>query len=129
MDNPSFLRCSIHDPHLYETRDSHIFRCACCGRIQIEFRRRTLLMKPEEFESLFETLSGMFDGIEETGSEEWVLSVPTDVGEGVVQLKGDEIQELYDLLAGAQAMRSLEERIGAVAVGQRRERPPVSWRP
>ena len=128
MDDPSFLRCSVHEPHLYETRDGHIFRCACCGRIQVEFRGRTLLADPDEFETLLGRVEGLADGIEEKASNEWVLSVPTDEGKASLRVGSNEIDALHTLLVGAQAMRTLEERIGAVAVGQRRERPPASWR-
>jgi len=38
-----------------------------------------------------------------------------------------ELQALYELLAGAQAMRTLNERLTAVAEGHRRERPAPSW--
>lgn len=128
MDNPSFLRCSVHEPYLYEIHDDRIFRCACCGRIQIEFQGRTLLMETEEFETLLDTLAGMRDRVDDTDADEWVLSAPTETGSEAIRLMREEVDTLHDLLAGAQAMRALEERIGAVAVGRCRERPPASWR-
>ena len=128
MSHPSALRCSVHEPHLYDTRDGHVLRCACCGRIQIEFRGFTLLIDVEEFETLLGTLAEVLDEIDEDASGSWCLTAPTDAGEVSLRLTVDELRALHDLLAGTQAMRMLEERIGAVAVGERRERPPASWR-
>lgn len=129
MHRPSPLTSSLHEPNLYDTHDGHVFRCACCGRIQIEFRGLTLLIDAEEFETLLGTLVEVLDEIEGDESDSWRLSAPTDAGEVSVRLTVDQLRPLYELLAGAQAMRMLEERIGAVAVGKRRERPPVSGRP
>jgi len=127
MSHPSALHCSVHEPHLYDTRDGHVFRCACCGRIQIEFRGLTLLIDTDEFETLLSTLAEVLDEIDADASDSWRLAAPTAAGEVSIQLTVDELQALYDLLAGAQAMRALEAEIGAVAVGERRERPPASW--
>ena len=128
MGHPSALRCSVHEPHLYDTRDGHVLRCACCGRIQIEFRGFTLLIDVEEFETLLGTLAEVLDEIDEDASGSWCLTAPTDAGEVSLRLTVDELRALHDLLAGTQTMRMLEERIGAVAVGERRERPPASLR-
>jgi len=124
MRHPSTLHCSVHEPHLYDTRNGHVFRCACCGRIQIEFRGLTLLIDTDEFETLIGTLAEVLDELDVDASGTWRLSAPTDVGEVSIQLTLDQLQALYNLLAGAQAMRGLEERIGAVVEGKRRERPP-----
>ncbi len=128
MSDPSTLHCSVHEPNLYDTRDGHVFRCACCGRIQIEFRGLTLLIDTEEFETLLGTLAEVLDEIDEAASDSWRLAAPTDAGEVSIRLGVDELQALYELLAGAQAMRAMEERIGSVAMGNRRERPPSAWR-
>jgi len=128
MSQPSALHCSVHEPNLYDTRDGHVFRCACCGRIQIEFRGLTLLIDTEDFETLLGTLAEVLDEIDADASDSWRLAAPTDAGEVSIRLGVDELQALYELLAGAQAMRTLEERIGAVATGQRQERPPSVWR-
>jgi hypothetical protein len=127
MSHPSALHCSVHEPNLYETRDGHVFRCACCGRIQIEFRGLTLLIDTDEFEALLGTLAEVLDEIDDESSDSWRLAAPTDAGEVSVRLDIDELQALYELLAGAQAMRTLEERLGAVAAGHRQERPPAVW--
>jgi len=67
----------------------------------------------------------VLDAIDADGSDSWRLAAPTDAGEVSIRLGVDELQALYELLAGAQGMRSLEERIGVVAVGERRgDRPP-----
>jgi hypothetical protein len=128
MSHPSALHCSVHEPHLYDTRDGHVFRCECCGRIQVEFRGLTLLIDTDEFETLLGTLAEVLDEIDAGASDSWRLAAPTDAGEVTIRLNVDELQALYELLAGAQAMRSLGERLGAVARGQRRERPPSTWR-
>ncbi len=128
MRHPSPLNSSLHEPHLYDTRNGHVFRCACCGRIQIEFRGLTLLIDTDEFETLLGTLAEVLDEIDGDTSDAWRLSTPTDAGEVSVQLTRDQLRALYELLAGAQTMYTLEERIGAVATGQRRERPPSRWR-
>lgn len=127
MSHPSALHCSLHDPHLYDSRDGRVLRCACCGRIQIEFRGLTLLIDTEEFETLLGTLAEVLDEIDDESSDSWRLAAPTDAGEVTIRLSVDQLRALYDLLAGAQAMRLLEERVGAVAMGNRRERPPASW--
>ena len=127
MSHPSALHCSVHEPNLYETRGGHVFRCACCGRIQIEFCGLTLLIDTEEFEALLGTLAEVLDEIDADASDSWRLAAPTDAGEVSIRLSVDQLRALYDLLAGAQAMRTLEERLGAVAPGHRRERPPAVW--
>ena len=122
------LDSSLHGSNLYDTRDGRVFRCECCGRIQIEFRGLSLLIDAQEFEGLFGTL---VRGLEERSGDEgntWQLTAPTDAGEVSVSLTLDELQALYELCAGAQAMRTLGERLGALANGHRRERPPSSWR-
>lgn len=79
-----------------------------------------------EFEALLHILAGRLSEINQIASEEWVLSAPNEVGEEALRLVSDEIEALHDLLAGAQAMRTLEERIGAVAAAS--GEPPASWR-
>jgi hypothetical protein len=127
MSDPSILDCSLHDPHLYDTRDGRILRCECCGRIQIEFRGLALLIDAEEFETLLGTVVEVLDGVEETDAGPWRLAAPTDAGEVSASFDAQELQALYELLAGAQAMRTLNERLTAVTEGRRRERPPPSW--
>ncbi len=128
MHDSLSLRSSLHGSNLYDTRDGRVFRCECCGRIQVEFRGLSLLIDAQEFEALFGTL---VQGLEERGGDEgntWQLTAPTDAGEVSVSLTVDELQALYELCAGAQAMRTLGERLSALANGHRRERPPSSWR-
>lgn len=127
--NGSFaVGSSLHEPYLFETRDGRVLRCACCGRIQIEFRGLTLLVDTDEFETLLGTLDEVLDRVEDDNSGSWRLAAPTDAGEVSVRLEHGELRALHKLLDGAQAMRRLETELGAVAVGERRERPPASWR-
>jgi hypothetical protein len=126
--NGSFaVGSSLHVPYLFETRDGRVLRCACCGRIQIEFRGLTLLVDIEEFETLLGTLDEVLDKVEDDNSGSWRLAAPTDAGEVSVRLTLDQLRALQTLLDGAHAMRKLEAELGAVAVGERRERPPASW--
>lgn len=128
MHPPSPLDCSLHDPHLYDSRDGRVYRCACCGRIQIEFRGLTLLIDADKFQNLLGTVVGILDQIdEENQTGTWRLAAPTDAGEVSAAFDADELQALYELLAGAQAMRTLDDRLTAVAEGRRRERPAASW--
>ncbi|MFB6249431.1 MAG: hypothetical protein ABEL97_12755 [Salinibacter sp.] len=127
MDRPSPLDCNLHDPHLYNTRRGRVLRCACCGRIQIEFCGLTLLVDADEFETLLGTVAGILDDIEDGAEGGWRLAAPTDAGEVSASLDADELRALYELLAGAQAMRALDDRLTAVAAGRRRERPASSW--
>ena len=139
MNQPTTLDCSLHDPHLYDTRDGRILRCACCGRIQIDFRGLALLIDAEEFETLLGTVVEVLDRVEDGDAGPWRLAAPTDAGKVSASLDVQELQALYELLAGAQsettsslpigaqAMRTLEERVGHVAAGRRRDRPASAW--
>jgi hypothetical protein len=128
MDEPSALECSLHDPYLYETPGGRVLRCNCCGRVQIEFRRHTLLVDAEEFETLLASVVEVIEQMEEGEADSWRLAAPTDAGDVAVVLGQGELQALYELLAGAQAMRRLGTRLRAVEAGRRRERPPSTWR-
>lgn len=127
MHRPSTLDCSLHDPHLYDTRNGSVLRCACCGRIQIEFRGLTLLIDAEEFETLLGTVVEVLDELEGGEDGGWRLAAPTDAGEVSATLDANELRALYELLAGAQAMRTLGDRLTAVVEDRRRERPASSW--
>lgn len=129
MDRPTALDCSLHEPALYETRDGRVLRCACCERVQIEFRDHTLLVDAAEFETLLGTVVEVLDEVEgDDGRDGWRLTAPTDAGREVsVAFGHDALRALYELLAGAQAMRTLGERVGAVAAGACRERPATDW--
>ena len=127
MNDPSALECSLHEPYLYGTRDGRVLRCNCCGRVQIEFRRHTLLVDAEEFETLLASVVEVIEQMEEGESDSWRLAAPTDAGEVTVVLGRIELQALYELLAGAQAMRTLGRRLQAVEKGHQRERPPSAW--
>lgn len=127
MHRPSSLDCSLHAPTLYDTRNGRILRCACCGRIQIEFRGLTLLIDADEFETLLGTVVEVLDDIEGGADGGWHLAAPTDAGEVSATLDADALRALYELLAGAQAMRTLDDRLTAVVEGHRRERPASSW--
>jgi hypothetical protein len=129
MNQPSSLESSLHEPYLYGTRDGRVLRCDCCGRIQIEFRRHTLLIDAEEFETLLASVVEVIEQMEEGASDSWRLAAPTDAGDVTVVLGQEALQALYELLAGAQAMRTLDSRLQAVEQGHRRERPPSTWRP
>lgn len=127
--NGSFtVGSSLHEPYLFDTRDGQVLRCACCGRIQIEFRGLTLLVDTDEFETLLGTLVEVLDKVRDDNPGSWRLAAPTDAGEVSVRLELGELRALHKLLDGAQAMHRLEAELGAVAVGERRERPPASWR-
>jgi len=128
MDQPTSLDCSLHAPSLYDTHDGRVLRCACCGRIQIEFRRHTLLIDAEEFQTLLRSVVDVIEQMESSDADSWRLAAPTDAGEVSIALGQRELQALYELLAGAQAMRTLGDRLQAVGQGHRRERPPASWR-
>lgn len=128
MNQPSALECSLHEPYLFGTCDGRVLRCDCCGRIQIEFRRHTLLIDAEEFETLLAGVVEVIEQMEEGETDSWRLSAPTDAGDVTVVLGQGELQALYELLAGAQAMRTLGSRLQAVEQGRRRERPPSTWR-
>lgn len=127
MHRPSILESSLHDSNLYDTRDGRVLRCACCGRVRIEFRDLSLLIDAAEFETLLGTVVRVLDELEGREDATWQLAATTYAGEVSVPLTVDELQALYELLAGAQAMRTLGERLDAVANGHRRERPPSSW--
>lgn len=128
MHRPSTLDSSLHSPNLYDARDGRVLRCECCGRIQIEFRGLALLIDADAFEALLGTTVEVLDELEEREDASWRLSAPTDAGEVSATFDADELEALYELLAGAQAMRSLKTHVDAVAKGHRRERPPTSWR-
>jgi len=128
MNAPSALECSLHEPYLYETHNGRVLRCDCCGRVQIEFRRHTLLVDAEEFATLLASVVEVIEQMEEGETDSWRLSAPTDAGDVTVVLGQGELQALYELLAGAQAMRTLGSRLQAVEQGRRRERPPSTWR-
>jgi hypothetical protein len=102
-----------------------VLRCACCGRIQIEFRHHTLLIDAEEFETL---LGAVVEEMETIDANSWRLSAPTDAGTVSATFDAEELRALHELLAGAQAMRTLGGRLLAVGQGTRRERPPTTWR-
>jgi hypothetical protein len=127
MYQPDTLDCSLHTPYLYDTRAGRVLRCTCCGRIQIEFRGLALLVDAEEFETLLSTVVEVLDRIEEDDAGPWRLAAPTDAGEVSASLDAQELQTLYELLTGAQAMRTLNERLTAVVEGHRRERPASRW--
>jgi hypothetical protein len=127
MDGSFAVGCSLHEPYLFDTRDGRVLRCACCGRIQIEFRGLSLLIDTDKFETLLRTLDRILEKVEGDESGSWRLSAPTDAGEVSVRLTLDQLRALYKLLDGAQAMRKLEADLGAVAVGEHCERPPASW--
>jgi hypothetical protein len=91
---------------------------------KIEFRCHTLLIDAEEFETL---LGSVLDEIESGTVDSWRLAAPTDAGKVSATFDGEELRALYDLLAGAQAMRTLRDRIAAVAGGRRAERPATGW--
>jgi hypothetical protein len=128
MKQPTTLDSNLHEPHLYDTRDGRVLRCECCGRLQIEFRQHTLLIDAEEFETLLGAVAEVLDEMERGDVNSWRLSAPTDAGTVSATFNAGELQALYDLLAGAQAMRTLGARLHAVAQGRRRERPPAAWR-
>ena len=128
MKKPVALGCSLHEPSLYDTCDGRVLRCECCDRIQIEFRRHTLLIDAAEFETLLGAVVEVLDEMEAGTTDSWRLAAPTDAGTVSATFNADELQALYALLAGAQAMRTLGARLHAVAQGHRRERPPTSWR-
>jgi len=128
MNEPSAFECSLHEPYLYETRHGRVLRCDCCGRVQIEFRRHTLLIDAEEFATLLASVVDVIEQMEEDEADTWRLSAPTDAGDVTVVLGQSELRALYDLLAGAQAMRTLGRRLRAVEQGRRREHPPSTWR-
>jgi hypothetical protein len=125
MDHPSTLDCSLHAPSLYDTRSGRVLRCTCCGRIQIEFAGLTLLIDADQFETLLGTVVQVLGGMDE--GETWTLAAPTDAGDVSAVFRTEELEALYELLAGAQAMRTLGERLEAVASGARRERPAPDW--
>jgi hypothetical protein len=125
MSRSTSLDCSLHEPHLYDTRNGRVLRCACCGRIQIEFRHHTLLIDAEEFETL---LGAVVEEMETIDANSWRLSAPTDAGTVSATFDAEELRVLHELLAGAQAMRTLGGRLQAVGQGTRRERPPTTWR-
>lgn len=128
MNEPVALDSSLHEPHLYDTRTGRVLRCECCGRIQIEFRRHTLLIDADEFEILMGSVLEVLDEMDSGEAESWRLSTPTDAGTVSPSFDAEELHAFYELLAGAQAMRTLGNRLQAVAQGHRRERPPTSWR-
>jgi len=128
MHRPLTLDSSLHSPNLYDSRDGRVLRCECCGRIQIEFRGLALLIDAEEFEALLGTTLEVLDELEDRENASWRLAAPTDAGEVSATFDAEELQALYELLAGAQAMRTLNDRVGDVADGRRCERPPSSWR-
>ena len=128
MDSPTSLDCSLHAPSLYDPSDGRVLRCAFCGRVQIEFRRHTLLVDAAEFETLLQSVAEVIEQMESGDASSWRLAAPTDAGEGSIALNQSELQALYELLAGAQAMRTLRGRLQAIGEGHRRERPPASWR-
>lgn len=127
MKQPTALDSSLHEPSLYDTRNGRVLRCACCDRIQIEFRCHTLLIDAEEFDTLLGAVVEVLDEMESGEVNSWRLSAPTDAGTVSTTFNAEEIQALYELLAGAQAMRTLGDRLTALAEGRRRERPASSW--
>lgn len=129
MNQPTTLDCSLHEPHLYDTRDGRVLRCACCGRVQIEFRRHTLLIDAAEFETLLRSVGEVIEQMEGSEADSWRLAAPTDAGDVSITLGPRDLRALHELLAGAQAMRTLGNRLQAVGEGRHHERPPSSWHP
>jgi len=128
MHHPYTLSSSLHSPNLYDSRDGRVLRCDCCGRIQIEFRGLALLIDAAAFENLLGTVIEVLNSLEGNEDASWRLSAPTDAGPVSATLNVEALRTLYDLLAGAQAMRTLHDQVEARAEGRRRERPPSTWR-
>lgn len=127
MNDPTALECSVHAPSLFDTRDGRVVHCSCCGRIQIDFRGMSFLIDRDEFETLLGTVVRVLDELEGQDDATWRVSAATDAGDVSVVLNVEELQALYELLAGVQAMGTLRERLSAIERGVRRERPAHSW--
>jgi hypothetical protein len=119
-DDPRIDRLdhNVHAPSLFDTRDGSIVHCACCGRIQIDFRGLTLLTTVDEFDTLCRTVAGAWEAVQEQDdARAWRLSAETDTGNVSVTLQLGELQALRRLLNGAYAMMTLRDSLTAVANG------------
>jgi len=112
---------NLHGPErLFETRYGHVLQCDCCQRLQITFRDYTLLVEEDELEVLTETVKHAWRQVQEAGGpEQWQFQADTDAGPVSVTLTEPSLRTLHTLLQGAWSMYVLNERMDAVASGER----------
>jgi len=117
---------NLHAPKLFETADGSVVHCACCGRLEIEFRDCTLRLSPDEFDVLTRTVAQADEDIRadpraDARTQTWRLSAETGDGDVSVVLQADELRALDRLLKGAYAMMTLRDSLNAIAQGAGRD--------
>jgi hypothetical protein len=106
---------NIHAPYLFATDRGRALRCVCCGRIQIEFAERTLLLDRSGFEKLDRKIREVSLPDQEKGL--W-LKATTEAGSVSLSLRPEDLAALARLLSGARAMLELQNRLCATAAGR-----------
>lgn len=92
------------DPYLFTTPHGSVFRCPCCGDYEVRFRDAALTVNRLELGELYETVGAAC----EVAGEDWRLWAQTARQSTAFSLRGDDAEELADLLGGAVAMLALD---------------------
>lgn len=110
---------NLHGPdRLFKTRYGDVLQCTCCDRIQISFRKHTLLVDEDELEVLTDTIKHAWDEVRDAETvDRWKLQAGTDAGPVSITLSEPSLRALHALLQGAWSMYTLRERVDAVASG------------
>ena len=107
---------NAHAPYLFATRHGRVFRCVCCGRLQVEFANLVLPLDRACFEQLERRLN---EAARDERQNDWCwLEAATDAGPIRVPMQAEGIAAFHRLLRGARAMLRLEDRLRATAAGE-----------